>query len=1015
MNKNFDFNNKLVGDSFTTKIDYNSIEVFSKDDEVVKESFQRPQINLYNEIIYLNHIENQINNSLGFKDGIYNNDFYINKNTDIKTFSLTRNNNTTINKHYLRLTPGSFFINGKNIIKKPNITVTERQIKRITNQEVKINYFDNTDKFQIKIGDSVIGDVFFGDSMTGFDSGLEMLYSIYSRIRTTVNENIENIELEDVIVLTGGDSIYVGFDENFNLVGDTYSVFFPFYHVKTNLINQKINLESFEDLRIYNKGRFLNPKIIDYNIFSFDGSIFLENGNFSTSTDGFGDSYSINIRTTGNSIFYFHSSNNNRNNLYNLEKENNYRFSIRIKNGNDNISFVLFEYFSNSIKETITRGRNISNWQELIINKKIEKNITGIGLALRINGINNFLIDDFDVQRMSVIKKEKNIIIRNITGDTFSINNIRADGDSEITFSNKVRGDTLDFNVLELDRFINKIDGDTLNIDTLLVDNIKNDGDINLLNKIVGDTLNINTLDVNRFNYRMRPSLRRGTVKNITGNYTISSADEGKIINYIGTNRATITVPVLTSEENYMYFYIINFSNSDITVIYQNEGYETRYFRGRPYQVRLRLSNRQLEHPREGYKFKYIRNSWIIISFFHDDVFPVDEGGTNASTIEDIKNNTLRGVLTESEGDSKYALSSHTHSEYISEIPSIYLSQNEGNNLFYNKTLLDNEITSFKNSLINNAPSNLNTLSKISNSINNNSNLGDSINNKINNLYSILQGDSLYRNEIIYNRDLNIIPNRVFFDKTFFVNNFEPRDYRWIKFIYRIGNERFTTKLRSSDFLVSNERSAKEIYTTDSRSNFKIWRNISDPNNYIRVRVVGRGAVYRNENYFVDITEEVSTPNPPITQYRITGDTHVGTQIKFPCDAFSLDGSSVVAGTVTRTRFDPTNWYNSRNEAISNSQRVENVRATGNSEGFRRGETSIPGCILRQAAPNIRGIYVVPDYYTSRYRFLLQTRQVQQPPTITYTTRQEQRTRQVEILPAHIPQTITIENIVGIP
>ena len=137
--------------------------------------------------------------------------------------------------------------------------------------------------------------------------------------------------------------------------------------------------------------------------------------------------------------------------------------------------------------------------------------------------------------------------------------------------------------------------------------------------------------------------------------------------------------------------------------------------------------------------------------------------------------------------------------------------------------------------------------------------------------------------------------------------------------------------------------------------------------------------------------------------------------IEFSCDAFSLDGNSVVFGTVTRTRFDPTNWYNSRNEAISNSQRVENVRATGNSGGFRRGETSIPGCILRQAEANIRGINVVPDYYTSRYGFLLQTRQVQQPPTITYTTRQEQRTRQVEILPAHIPQTITIENIVGIP
>ena len=280
-------------DIFDGNTVYDSLELNENEDNISIEDLSRPLKNIYDTITNVDYITNKISNSFNFKNGVYSDSFYLNPSTDVVTVTVNSQR-----KHYLRLTPGVGFLNGKNVSSYPTNSIAERQIAKILDlliddsvtEEVKINYYSNTDKFDLLLrrrnNNNVITDSTFsygihGDSMTGFDTGIELLAnffnngSISSILRdypkyNAILNNLHYIQLEPTIELTGGDSIYVGFDENFNLIGDTYSVFFPFYHVKTSIVSSRIKVTDLEDLRTNLIGDSIDNELIKYGEFTND-------------------------------------------------------------------------------------------------------------------------------------------------------------------------------------------------------------------------------------------------------------------------------------------------------------------------------------------------------------------------------------------------------------------------------------------------------------------------------------------------------------------------------------------------------------------------------------------------------------------------------------------------------------------------------------------------------------------------------------------------------------------------
>ena len=817
-------------DIFDGNTVYDSLELNENEDNISIEDLSRPLKNIYDTITNVDYITNKISNSFNFKNGVYSDSFYLNPSTDVVTVTVNSQR-----KHYLRLTPGVGFLNGKNVSSYPTNSIAERQIAKILDlliddsvtEEVKINYYSNTDKFDLLLrrrnNNNVITDSTFsygihGDSMTGFDTGIELLAnffnngSISSILRdypkyNAILNNLHYIQLEPTIELTGGDSIYVGFDENFNLIGDTYSVFFPFYHVKTSIVSSRIKVTDLEDLRTNLIGDSIDNELIKYGEFTNDqnptfdtGVVLIGSGGIVRTAFPFGNYNNIGAfiySNQGRVVKLFFSQNNNTRNFHGMEAGNTYKISLRtsLNSFSNNISLNFYEYFVGDTEITTVRPRNIGSrrWQELIIIKTISYDAVGANFSFdfdRLPGDSTF-IDDVSVKKISedVIGDGNNPIntIRNITGDTFSINNIRADGDSEITFSNKIIGDSLEFNTIKANRFINGLTGDTLNIDTLLVDNIKNDGDINLLNKIVGDTVTFNTVSVENLlgSVSITAKDRRDAIMNVMGVYNIGINDEGKVINVDTTSIAsTINLPDFGSGEvGYMVYIRKKFQQNLVTII----PHGTDTIDGE--------TSRVLTYINEAVKVKWTGTEWVIISFYIDFPIPISKGGTGATTIEEFKTN-LGGILTESEGDSKYALSSHTHSEYITSIPDEYLTQTEGDSLYYRKNTVDTAITNAKNSILGGAPSNLNTLDKIAASINDNPTFGDSINNKLSQRFSKQQGDSKYRNIILYEGN-RTLPNNG--DSIIVPLLDDLEKFRWLEFIYSHGDNYYNNKIKKSD------------------------------------------------------------------------------------------------------------------------------------------------------------------------------------------------------------------------
>ena len=1014
--KTFKKGNLINQDNFDGSTNYNSLELIENNDQVLKDNLNRPLTNIQDSLNNISFINSRISASLGFKDGIYLSDFSFNPNTDIKTVKVKDSSDNIIRKHFLRINPGVAFIKANNIAHLPTVSIAERQLYKILNlksndEKVNIFYYPNSDKYQIQIqkNDSSgnlqdynytkFGD--FGDSLVGFDTGIEALLNVYgdsdnfTDFKDTIYENIENINLEENIILTGGDSIFVGLNDNGYLIGDTYGTYFDLYHITTELNNDNIRLVTCIDLRKSIEGDYKNNELIDEGNFlnnilpslENEGIVFInQNGTFNISNrenfgSKIGDTLSGNFVTTGNSTLYF-SEDNEIDNPHNLNSGNLYRFSVRIKlsrettvtklfsinsnnnalytvnasdgtasrvhatnalgtgnwsslashnetlyaiddtnnalytvnantgiatrvhatntfgtgdwsslaslngtlytvndtnnalytvdasdgtatrvhatntlgngiweslashNGtlyainddystnalytvnatdgtatrvhasnnfgigiweslashsgtlytvndtnnalytvnatdgtatrvhatrtlpslgfwrslvshtsmleesdidenvtpHNNISFNLYEYSDLLPVVTSIIARNTTEWQELIINKRLNENITGVTFGININSAGNIFVDDVSAKSIGRSGGPRFINIRNITGDTLLINYIDSIGDSQVTFENRISGDTLFFDTMLADIFINKLDGDTLSLDTLSTDYLKSKtGDtINLLDKLLGDSACLDTLQVENFrgpgSYK-KPSERRDIFVESSSSLSVFIASEARVfrINSGGGNR-TITLPTLTNEDVGFSVYIIKRSSSNNLTITPGNGNISGD------------NNRVLKENNEAVYLKWNGNNWFVLSIaIKGDLLAEEQGDSKYSFDGHIHNyltNIPNKYLTLSEGDSKYSFEDHGHG---AQFTGNYLTEPEGDSKYDTRSQVNSKINNnLTDTISGGAPSNLNTLNEIAEAIDDNPNYHSAVTTGLNSKITQTAADNRY-------------------------------------------------------------------------------------------------------------------------------------------------------------------------------------------------------------------------------------------------------------------------------
>ena len=443
--KSWEYGDLVELDSFNGNTDYNSIELPNDNDEVSKNTFSRPLRNIYNIVNNLDFINNKISLMNGLEEGVLLNDFEIDPATDIKTVLVKDSDDNIIRKHFIRVSPGVVYLNGNNIPHFPSISIAERQLSDILElDKINIEYTPDTDKFKIQIQKDnstfnyYIGDT-YGDSFSGYNTGIEALLSIYGdsinfpEFKEFINENIENIVLEENIILSGGDSLFIGLNDKGYLIGDTHNVYFPLYHIKTSLVSNEIRVNSFSDLRKSSQGGTINNELITEGNFSNgvfpslnnNGVVYIEgNGSRSiTNSESYGniigDTLSGLFTSTGGTLYF----SGEEQSIYSFSPDDIYKFSIRIKLNNNtnhnNVSFNLYEYSSSGTLITSSPARNIDDWQELIIIKRINSNTDSLTIGINVNG--NVSIDNLSVKKLTSEAGSKFISIRNISGILYQL------------------------------------------------------------------------------------------------------------------------------------------------------------------------------------------------------------------------------------------------------------------------------------------------------------------------------------------------------------------------------------------------------------------------------------------------------------------------------------------------------------------------------------------------------------------------------------------------------------------
>ena len=668
--KSWEYGDLVESDPFDNTIVYDSVELINDNDDIIPYDLSRPLRNIYDTVTNIDFIINKLSDALNFNRGIFLRDLEIDPATDIKTVLVKNSSNNRVRKHFLRVTPGVVYLNNKNIPIYPNLSIAERQLFKIlklentigVDERVIINYYENTDKFDIQIKKMNSSGMLqnynfskgdYGDSISGFDTGMEALLAVYgdsvnfSELKDTINESVENINLEENVILNGGDSLFIGLDENCDLVSDVRQVYFPLYHIKTSLVSNEIRVDELNDLRssigdtikdnelIYN-GTLANG---EYPTLNEDGGI-ITTGTTSLHTETFstygGDSLSGRFSATNNSRLYF-SNSISTTNLNNLVPGNTYKFSIKIKLNSstsyNNVNISFHEFLENQTVITTVGARNISGWQELILTKELNSLSSGANISLDIKNYGNVSFDNVslkDIKANSFVSDTGEI--RNISGDTLSINVIQSDGDSQITLSDYITGDTFIFdNIIINEDFVNKFIGDRIEINSIFTDYLKNNNNnnIRLNGKITGDTIELDTLILENLlgNALNTPAnVRRDIRENVlSSNYIISDPDEGKLLNFHNTGNITVNLPALNNSYN---GFLVNIRKSeDNNTLTLNPG-NFNNINGESEYI--------LTEFREIVTVIWNGNNWIIISNFIPSPRPISRGGTGQTSIENI-------------------------------------------------------------------------------------------------------------------------------------------------------------------------------------------------------------------------------------------------------------------------------------------------------------------------------------------------------------------------------------------
>ena len=838
--KSWEYGDLTRKDQFNNTTEYNSVELVDDRDDIIPYDLSRPLRNIYDTIGNVNFIIDKLSSTLGFNRGIYLNDFEIDPATDIKTVVVKNSSNNIVRKHFLRISPGVIYLGNKNIPIYPTTSIAERQLHKILKLEnndsidegVKINYYDNTDKFDIqirKMNSSGIlqnynfskGD--YGDSFSGYDTGIEALLSVYgdsvnfSEFKDTINENIENIYLEDNVILNNGDSVYIGFDDDCNLVKSEDEINFPLYRIRASVISNRIRINELNDIRT-SIGDTIKESELIYNgtlsngqyptLSEIGGTTIIGNGVLSLGTETFsdynGDSLSGRFISTNTSRLYFSNSISSTN-LNNLLPGNTYRFSVRIKLNNNtshnNVSISLHEFLDSSTEITTVRARDISGWQELVLSKEININSIGVNISLDIQNSGNVSFDNVSFKNVlanSFVTTTGEI--SNISGDTLSINVIQGDGDSKITFSNYITGDTFIFNnIIINERFINQFIGDRIEVNTIETDYLKNN--IRLNGKITGDTIELNTLVLENLlgNILNTPAnIRRDVVESKSNtNYTIIDSDEGKILNFFSNNNITVNLPVLN---NFYNGFLVNIrksrENNTLTLnpgSFNNINGENTYILTENGEIATVVWN---------------GNNWIVPSYYLPSPRPISKGGSGQTSSEDLL--SFLGVLSTTQGDSKYSEKNHTHSQYLTSVPSEYLTQSEGDGRYYRKSQVDSRVSTSKSNLRNGVSSNLNTLRELASAINNDDDIEGTLTSAINSGYNRSSANNRYRQDIIYSGDTVVSYNGD--TRSINVSSFDENEYRWLEVTYSELNTQYRLE-DEGPFLYTINDTNNSLYT----------------------------------------------------------------------------------------------------------------------------------------------------------------------------------------------------------
>ena len=234
MFKNWNTGDLVDTDNYDGNTSYSTIEGFEVSDKVNKSDLNRPLRNIHENIVHHREFLNNWAKFNGMTNGVLKDgltqEFEVHGDSDIFSITVTASTGDTT-MYYTRMPPGIAKVNDIIVVSKPQTHIAERQLESIFKLEswndegVQITYYESTDRFQARIKKRNINGIVvnhdftnsgtWGDSTTGYLSGIQLLEAIYADttyfrddFQSAVGVDLLQIELEPTIKITASSTIY---------------------------------------------------------------------------------------------------------------------------------------------------------------------------------------------------------------------------------------------------------------------------------------------------------------------------------------------------------------------------------------------------------------------------------------------------------------------------------------------------------------------------------------------------------------------------------------------------------------------------------------------------------------------------------------------------------------------------------------------------------------------------------------------------------------------------------------